>query len=60
MNREDMDLSMNEPIDNSIGTLDDFSNGRIVDFRNNSTGLRKGGQPFDSSNQLLSDQLCVL
>jgi hypothetical protein len=34
--------AMNEPIDDAIRGLDYFSNGGIADFRNNSTGLRKG------------------
>ncbi len=47
VNGEDMDLAMNESIDDSIGALDDFPNGRVIDLWNDAPGLRECGQPFD-------------
>jgi len=60
MDCHDMDLSVNEPIDDSVGALDQFSNGGIIDFWYNTSGLRKCGQPFDRSDQLLPDKLSIV
>ena len=39
MNREDMDLVADKPIDNSVGAVNHFSNSGIVDLRNDTPGL---------------------
>lgn len=60
VNREDVDFSMDEPIDDSVGALDHFPDRWIIDLRDNTSGLRKCGQPFDCGDQLLPDQLRVV
>jgi hypothetical protein len=42
MNREDMDLVADKPIDNSVGAVNHFANSRIVDLWGDTPGLRKG------------------
>ena len=53
MNREDMDLVADKPIDNSVGAVNHFANSGIVDLRDYTTGLREGRQAFSGSYQLL-------
>ena len=53
MNREDMDLVVNKPIDNSVGAVDDFSDSGIVDLWDYTPGLWKSRQSFNRRNQLL-------
>ncbi len=60
VNRQDMDLTMNEPIDNSVGTLNHFSNGGIVHLWNHTPGLREGRQSFYRNDQSLDDKLSVV
>lgn len=43
MHCEDVDFLMDEPIDDSVGALDHFTNRWIIEFRHNTSGLRKCG-----------------
>ena len=60
MNREDMDLVVNKAIQNPVGAMNYFANSGIVDLRDDTPGLREGRQSFDGSNQLLSNEQCVV
>ena len=53
MNREDVNLiHTHEPIDDTVRSMNDLANERVVEFRNQPTGLRERGQPVGRLNQL--------
>lgn len=56
MNREDMDLVVNQPIDDSVGAVDHFSDSRIVHLWDNTPRLWEGGQSFSGRYQLLGHE----
>ena len=61
MNREDVNLvNANEPIDDTVRTVNDLANERIVEFRNCPAGLREGDQPIGCRNQLGHHDRCVM
>ena len=60
MDCHDMDLFMNESVYDSIGALDHFPHGGIIDLRNNTARLRQRGQAFNRSDQSLGDKLGVV
>ena len=47
MNRNDMDTFTNESIYDSIGALDDFAHGGVIDLGNNTARLGQRGQAFN-------------
>jgi hypothetical protein len=60
MNCEDMDLVVNKAIHNPVGSMNHFSHGWIVDLWNDTPRLWKSRQSFNRSNQLLSNEQCVV
>lgn len=61
MDGEDVNLVLaHEPIDDSVRSMDDFTNERVVEFRNRPTRLRKGNQLVCRRNQLGNDDRCVV
>ena len=60
MDCHDMDLFANESIYDSIGALDHFAHGGIVDLWNDTPGLRQRGQPFSGCDQSLGNKLGVV
>jgi len=50
---EDVNLvHTREPIDDSVGTMNDLANGWILELRHSPTGLGKGDQPIGCGNDL--------
>jgi hypothetical protein len=47
MNRNDMDFFTNESVHDSIGALDYFSHGGVIDLRNDTPGLGQRRQTFN-------------
>ena len=60
MDCNDMDLFANEPVYDSIGALDYFSNGGVIDLWNDTPGLRQCGQAFNGRDQSLCDELGIV
>jgi hypothetical protein len=61
MHREDVNLVLaHEPIDDSVGSMNNLTNQRAIEFRNGPTGLRKCEQPIRRRNQLSHDDRCVV
>jgi hypothetical protein len=50
MNCHDMDLFTNKSVYDSIGALDYFSNGGVIDLWNDTSGLRQCGQAFNGGD----------
>jgi len=50
MNCHDMDICTNESVYDSVGALDYFSNGGVIDFWNDTPGLGQCGQAFNGSD----------
>ena len=61
MDREDVNLiDTHEPIDDTVRSMNDLANERVVEFRNRPTGLREGDQPIGCRNQLANHDRCVM
>ena len=60
MNRNDMDLFTNESIYDSIGALDHFAHGWVIDLWNDTARLGQRGQAFNGRDQSLGDKLGVV
>ena len=60
MDCDDMNLFTNESVYDSIGALDYFSNGGVIDLWNDTPGLRQCGQAFNGSDQSLGYKLGIV
>lgn len=59
VNREDMNLTVNEPIHDAVGAADYFSNSGIIDLWHHTTGFRESRESFYGSNKALRYEQCV-
>lgn len=57
MHREDMEFFGSQPINNTVGALNDLTNQRIGDFRDDPSRLWKQSQAIDCRNEALGHQL---
>lgn len=50
MNYHDMDLLTNESVYDSVGAMDQFAHGGVIDLWNDTPGLGQCGQAFNCGN----------
>ena len=60
MDCHDMDFFTNESVYDSIGALDQFADGWVIDLRNDTARLGQRGQAFNGGDQSLGDKLGVV
>jgi hypothetical protein len=60
MDCNDMDLFTNDSVYDSIGALDHFAHGLVIDLRNDTARLGECGQAFNGRDQSLSNKLGIV
>lgn len=61
MDRQDVNLvNAREPIDDSVRSMDDLANNRVIEFRNRPPRFRKRDQAVGCGNELGDDDRCVV
>lgn len=61
MDREDVNLIItDQPVDDTVRTMNHFADQRIVEFRDGPTGLGERSQPIDRGDELGDDDRRVV
>jgi len=61
MDRQDVNLvDAHEPKDDSVRSMDDLTNKRVIEFWNRPPRLRKRDQPIGCGNELGHDDRCIV